>query len=92
MKAQNIQYELLISFILIIAAASFSFYYIYKVNDTNNNIRSINCQELNNLYNQSYYKTIEIKVYLTQNCTINNLLIPEGNRIIYIYEGNISYI
>ncbi|MGC9132967.1 MAG: hypothetical protein ACP5GJ_00995 [Nanopusillaceae archaeon] len=95
MKNQQYIYWAIISFILIVVASIFAFSYIYKVNKNingENNVITLNCNQLYKLYNESYYKIIDEKIYLTENCTINNITIPAGYRIIYIYEGNISYI
>ena len=94
MKNQQYIYWVIISFILIIVATIFAFEYLFnlKNNLNSNNIISINCNQLYQLYKESYYKIIDEKVYLVQNCTINGITIPEGYRIIYIYNGNISYI
>ncbi|BFI73458.1 hypothetical protein YN1_4450 [Nanoarchaeota archaeon] len=94
MKSQGYIYWTIISFILIVVATFFAFRYLFnlKNNIDSNNIMSINCNQLYQLYNESYYKVINEKVYLVQNCTIDGIIIPEGYRIIYIYEGNISYI
>jgi heme/copper-type cytochrome/quinol oxidase subunit 2 len=52
MKLQSSIYWTIITFILIVAASIFSFYYIYNVknNLSGENIQTINCQQLKNLY------------------------------------------
>ena len=94
MKLQNSIYWIIITFILIVAAGLFSFYYIYNVknNLSGENIQTINCQQLKNLYDKSFREIIDIKVFLSENCTINGITIPSGYRIIYIYNGSIHYI
>jgi hypothetical protein len=94
MKLQQSIYWIIITFILIIAAGLFSFYYIYNVknNLSGNSIQTINCQQLENLYNKSFQEIINIRVFLNENCTINGITIPAGYRIIYIYNGSINYI
>jgi hypothetical protein len=94
MKLQNSIYWIIITFILIIAASIFSFYYVYNIKNNlgRENIENINCQQLKNLYDKSFLEIINIKVFLSENCTINGITIPSGYRIIYIYNGNIHYI
>jgi len=94
MKLQQSIYWFIITFILIIAAGIISFYYIYNVknNLSEENIQTIDCKQLENLYNKSFWEIINIKVFLSENCTINGITIPAGYRIIYIYNGSINYI
>ncbi|MFZ8800939.1 MAG: hypothetical protein ACO2ON_02030 [Candidatus Nanopusillus sp.] len=94
MKLQNSIYWITITFILIVAASLFSFYYIYNIKNSldGENIQTISCQQLKNLYNKSFREIIDIKVFLSENCTINGITIPSGYRIIYIYNGSIHYI
>ena len=93
MKNQGYIYWTIISFILIVIATIFAINYLFKIkNNLNNNVPTLNCNQLIKLYNESFYKIINEKVYLVNNCTIDNITIPAGYRIIYIYEGNISYI
>jgi heme/copper-type cytochrome/quinol oxidase subunit 2 len=94
MKLQNSVYWTIITFILIVAASIFSFYYIYNIKNNlgGENIQTINCQQLKNLYDKSFREIIDIKVFLSENCTINGITIPSGYRIIYIYNGSIHYI
>jgi len=94
MKLQQSIYWFIITFILIIAAGIISFYYIYNVKNNldGNGIQTINCQQLKNLYDKSFREIINIKVFISENCTINGITIPAGYRIIYIYNGSINYI
>jgi len=94
MKLQNQIYWIIITFILIVAASLFSFYYIYNIknNLSRESIQTINCQQLKNLYDKSFREIIDIKVFLSENCTIDGVTIPSGYRIIYIYNGSINYI
>ncbi|MGC9079337.1 MAG: hypothetical protein ACP5G1_01215 [Nanopusillaceae archaeon] len=86
---------MIIVLILIIIGGIFSFLYLGKVKNyvsNEENIPAIDCNQLMNYYKESFNKIIDIKVYLLYNCTINGITIPSGYRIIYIYQGNISYI
>ncbi len=93
MKNQYNYYWITLSFILILIGAIFSFYYLSKIkNLTEEKEESIiTCIDIYRYYNESYYRVVQKKGYLRGNCTINGIEIPEGYRIIYIYQGNITY-
>jgi len=94
MKLQQSIYWIIITFILIIAAGIISFYYIYNIknNLNKNTIQTIDCQQLKDLYSKSFQQVIDIRIFLSENCTINGITIPAGYRTIYIYNGSINYI
>jgi hypothetical protein len=94
MKLQQSIYWIIITFILIIAAGIISFYYIYNIKNNLNGstIQTIDCQQLEDLYSKSFQQVIDIRVFLSENCTINGITIPAGYRTIYIYNGSINYI
>jgi hypothetical protein len=57
-----------------------------------NSIQTINCQQLENLYNKSFQEIINIKVFLNENCTINGITIPAAIELyIFITEVLIIY-
>lgn len=92
MKDQFSVYWFIISIILLTIATYISISYLSNLNKINNNSNPVyTCKDLEELYKESFYKTIIIKGFVNQNCNINNVYIPEGEWIIIFNMGNITY-